>query len=106
MAVPNRLKTQEYKYGSSWNKPPIPYIPEKDKPHQAVDNVTIIFNFALQGKVESRIPVGSHRTPKQFITHVKEVINAIKQQSIKAVYNKLIGNKNEYASNLKSQLKP
>ena len=55
-AVLDRLKPQECKRGSSRVKPPIPFIPEKDKLQEAVKSTALI-KLTLPTKVELRVSV-------------------------------------------------
>ena len=51
-AVPKSLKPQKSEHGVDHNKPPIPYIPEKDKLQEAVKSGTSMIKLMLPGKEE------------------------------------------------------
>ena len=44
--------------------------------------------------------VWSYGTPEQFIMHVQQAINAIKQKGLKETYEKLVGTNKECANRL------
>ena len=62
-AVADGLKSQECERGSSPVKPPIPYIPEKDKLQEAVESTALI-KFTLPTTVEFQVSVWS-RVPRR-----------------------------------------
>jgi hypothetical protein len=99
-AVPDGLKPQECEQGSCHAKLPIPYIPEKGKLQEAVDTTANSIKLTLPGKVELRVSVWLHGTPEQFIMHVQQAINAIKQKGLKETYEKIVGTKKECTSKL------
>jgi len=103
-AVPDGLKPQECKQGSGHAKLPIPYIPEKDELQEAVEATANTIKLTLPDKVELRVSVWSHGTPEQFIMHVQQAINVIKQKGLKDTYEKLVGTEKECASKLKEAL--
>jgi len=92
--VADGLKPQECAQGSGQNKPPIPYIPEKDKLQEAVGGTANMIKLTLPGKVELPVSMWSLSTPEQFIMHIQQAINAIKQKGLKEAYNKLVGTEN------------
>ena len=61
-AVPEGLKPQECECGSGRNKPPIPFIPEKDKLQEAVESGTSTIKLMLPGKVELQVSVWTSGT--------------------------------------------
>ena len=69
-AVPKGFKSQECECGSGCNKPPIPYIMEKDKLEEAVESGTSTIKLMLLGKVELQVSVWTRGTQEQFIMHV------------------------------------
>jgi hypothetical protein len=98
-AVLGGLKPQECERGSSRVKPPIPYIPEKDKLQEAVES-TVSFKLTLLTKVELQASVWSHSTPEKFIMHVQQAIAAIKAKGLQENYKKLVRAKKECTEKL------
>ena len=79
--APEGAKPQECERNASRSKPPILYIPEKEVVQEAVASSTNILKLTLPHKVELCIPVWSKETPEQFLVHVQQVIDTIRQKS-------------------------
>ena len=56
-AVSQGLKPHKWERGSHRNKPPIPYIPEKDKLQEAIESGATTIKLLLRHKVEVRVSV-------------------------------------------------
>jgi hypothetical protein len=54
-----------------------------DELQEAVDSTANTIKLTLPGKVELQMSVWSCGTPDQFIMHVKQAINVIKQKGLK-----------------------
>jgi hypothetical protein len=78
--APEWLKPQECERNTGRSRPPIPYIPEKDVLQEAVDSSANTLKLRLSHKVELCIPVWSKGTPEQFLVHIQQAIDAIKDQ--------------------------
>ena len=100
-AVPKGLKPQECECGSGHNKPPIPYILEKDELQEAVKSGTSMIKLMLPGKIELRVSVGTSSTQEQFVMHVQQAISAIRQKGLKEAYKRLLKLKKECKVKLK-----
>ena len=94
-AVPKGLKPQECERGSGRNKPPIPYIPEKDELQEAVKSGTSTIKLTLPGKVELWVSIWTSSTQEQFVMHVQQAISAIRQKGLKDAYDRLLRTKKE-----------
>ena len=77
------------------SKPPIPYIPERDVIQEAVDSSANTLKLTLPHKVELRVPVGSKGTPEQFLVHVQQALDAIRQKGLLTAYEKANKDKEE-----------
>ena len=64
------------------SKPPIPYIPEKDVIQEAIDSSANMLKLTLPHKVDLRIPVWSKGTPEQFLAHIQQALNAIREKGL------------------------
>jgi hypothetical protein len=84
------LKPQECESNTGRSKPPIPYIPEKDVIQEAVDSSANMLKLTLRHKVELRIPVWSKGTPEQFLVHVQQALNVIRQKGPESALDKAI----------------
>ena len=80
--APEGLKPQECKRNAGRSKPPIPYIPEKDGLQEAVESSTNMLKLLLPHKVELRVPVWLKGTPEQFLVHVQQALDAIRQKGL------------------------
>ena len=92
-SAPEGLKPQECECGSGHNKPPIPYIPEKDKLQEAVESSTSTIKLLLPVNVELQVS-------RQFVMHVQQAISAIRQKGLKHAYNRLLRTKKEHKTKL------
>jgi hypothetical protein len=76
------LKPQECERNTGRSKPTIPYIPEKEVTQEAIDSSANILKLTLPHKVELRIPVWSKGTSEQFLVHVQQAFDAIRQEGL------------------------
>jgi hypothetical protein len=60
-----------------------------------------MIKLTLPGKVELQVSVQSCSTPKQFIMHIQQAINVIKQKRLKEAYKKCVGSEKECSNKLK-----
>jgi hypothetical protein len=86
--APEGLKSQEYERNTGRSRPPIPYIPEKDVIQEVVDSSANMLKFTLPHKVELHVPLWSKVTPEQFLVHVQQALDAIRQKDILTAYEK------------------
>jgi len=93
--APEGLKPQECERNAGRSKPPIPYIPEKDVVQEAADSSANTLKLKLPHKVELHIPVWSKGTPEQFLVHVQQALNAIRQKGLLTAYEKADTDKEE-----------
>jgi hypothetical protein len=98
--APEGLKPQECERNSGRSRPPIPYIPEKDSIQEAVDSSANTLKLTLPHKVELRVPVWSKGTPEQFLVHVQQALDAIRQKGLLAAYEKAEKDKEECTKKL------
>jgi hypothetical protein len=82
------LKPQECGRNACRSKPPILYIPKKDVIQEAVDSSTNMRKLTLSHKVELHAPVWSNGTPEQFLVHVQQALDAIRQKGIQTALKK------------------
>ena len=75
------------------SRPPIPYIPEKDVIQDAVDFSFIMLKLMLPHKVELHVSVWSKGTPKQFLVHAQQDLNAIRQKGLQTTLEKVINDR-------------
>jgi hypothetical protein len=89
-AVPDGLNSQECERNTRWSKLSIPYIPKRDVVQEsfAIDHTTSMMKLTLAGKLELRVLVWAHVTPKQFLTHVQAALDAIRQKVLLEPYEK------------------
>eukprot|EP00804_Cyclotella_cryptica_P019249 CCRYP_006145-RA/>CCRYP_006145-RA protein AED:0.47 eAED:0.41 QI:0/0/0/0.5/1/1/2/0/578 len=90
-AVPDGLKSQECERNLGQNKPPVPYIPERDVVQDAlaVDTTASTMKLTLPGKVELRVSVWSHGTPEQFLMHVQAALDAVRQKGLDVAFDRV-----------------
>ena len=86
--APEGLKPQECERNSGRSRPPIPYIPKKDSIQEAVDSSANTLKLTLPHRVELRVLVWSEGTPEQFLVHVQQALDAIRQKGLLAAYEK------------------
>ena len=82
------LKPQECERNLGRSSPPIPFIHEKDVIQGAIDSSANMLKLTLPHKVELHVPVWSKGTPEQFLVHVQQALNAIRQKGLQAAYEK------------------
>ncbi len=80
--VPEGLKSQECERNAGRSKPPIQYIPKKDDLQEAVDSSTNTLKLLFPHRVELCVPVWSKRTPEQFLVHIQQALDAIRQKDL------------------------
>ena len=93
--APEGLKPQECERNAGRSRPPIPYIPKKDVIQEATDSSTNTLKLMLPHMVELRVPVWSKGTPKQFLVHIQQALNAIRQKRLQTAFEKAIKDKEE-----------
>ena len=98
--APEGLKPQECERNAGRSKPPIPYIPEKDVIQEVVDSSANMLKLKLPHKVELCVPVWSNGTPEQFLVHVQQALNAIRQKGLQTALEKAIKDKEEWTKML------
>ena len=74
--APEGLKPQECKRNAVRSKPLIPHSPKKDEFQEAVDSKATLLKFLLPHKVELCVPIWSKGTPKQFLVHIQQALDA------------------------------
>ena len=98
--APEGLKPQECERNAGRSKPPIPYIPEKDVLQEAVESSANTLKLTLPHKVELRVPVWSKGTPEQFLVHVQQALDAIRQKGLQTALEKAVKDKEECTKKL------
>ena len=93
--APKGLKPKECERNAGRSRPPIPYIPEKDVLQEAVESSANTLKLTLPHKVELRVPVWSKGTPEQFLVHVQQALDAIRQKGLQTALEKVIKDKEE-----------
>ena len=93
--APEGLKPQECERNMVRSKPPIPYNPQKDVIQETIDSSANTLKLTLPHKVELRVPVWSKGTPEQFLVHVQQALDAIRQKGLLTVYEKVGKDKEE-----------
>ena len=81
-------------------KPPIPYIPEKDAIQEAVDSSASMLKLILPHKVELRVPIWSKGTSEQFLVHVQQALDAIRQKGLESAIEKAVKDEEESTQRL------
>ena len=89
------LKPQEHEGNMGRNKPIILFIPKKDVIQEAIDFSANTLKLTLPHKVELRIPVWSKGTPEQFLVHIQQALDAIRQKDLLTAYVKVVKDKEE-----------
>jgi hypothetical protein len=59
-----------------------------------------MLKLTLPHKVELHVRVWSKRTPEQFLVHVKQALNAIRQKGLQSALKKVIKEKEEWSNKL------
>jgi hypothetical protein len=98
--APEGLKPQECERNAGRSKPPVPYIPEKDVLQEAVESSANTLKLTLPHKVELRVPVWSKGTPEQFLVHVQQALDAIRQKGLQTNLEKAVKDKEECVKKL------
>ena len=98
--APEGLKHQECERNSGRIRPPIPYIPEKDVIQEVIDSSANMLKLTLPHKVELRVPVWSKGTPEQFLVHIQQALDAIRQKGLLTAYEKAVKDKEEWTKTL------
>jgi hypothetical protein len=98
--APEGLKPQEGERNVGRSKPPILYIPEKDVIQEAVDSGANTLKLTLPHKVELYVPVWSKGTPEEFLVHVQQALDAIRQKCLQSALDKAINDKEEWTKKL------
>ena len=91
--APKGLKPQECKRNAGQSKPPIPYIPKKDVIQEAVNSGASTLKLNLPHRVELRVPIWSKGTPEQFLVHVQQALDAIRQKGLESAIEKAVKDK-------------
>ena len=99
-AAPEGLRPEECERNAGRIKPPIPYIPEKDILQEAVESSANTLKLTLPHKVELCVPVWSKGTPEQFLVHVQQALDAIRQKGLQAALEKASKDKEECTKKL------
>jgi hypothetical protein len=98
--APEGLKPQECERNAGRSKPPIPYIPKKDVIPEEVDSGANTLKLILPHKVELRVSVWSKGTPEQFLVHVQQALDAIRQKVLQSALEKAIQDKEDWTKKL------
>ena len=93
--APEGLKPQECERNSGRSKPPIPYIPKKDDLQEAVESSANTLKLLLPHKMELQVPVWSKGIPEQFLVHVQQALDAIRQKGLQTALEKAVKDKEE-----------
>ncbi len=80
--APEGLKPQECERNVDRSKPPIPCIPKKHNLQEVVESSANTLELTLPHKVELCVPVWSRGTHKQFLVHVQQALDAIRQKGL------------------------
>ncbi len=91
---------QECERNANRSTPLIPYIPKKDGIQEAVDSGTNTLKLKLPHKEELCIPVWFKGTPEQFLVHVQQALDAIRQKGLQSALEKVIKDKEEWMKKL------
>ena len=93
--APEGLKPQECDRNTGRSKPPLPYITKKDVIQEMVYSKANTLKLTLPQKLELCIPFWSKGTPKQFMVHVQQVLDVIRQKVLQTTLEKVINDKEE-----------
>jgi hypothetical protein len=80
-AVPKGIKDKECKRFAQQERPPVPYVPEKDPVQEMVSALKSdqSLKTTIGEKVELRIPIWHTGRHKAFLMHVSTALDAIKK---------------------------
>jgi len=81
--APDEFKPHECERNAGRSKPPIPYIPKKDVIQEAVDSIT------------NMLKLTSSWTPEQFLVHIQQALDAIRQIGLQTALEKAIKGQGE-----------
>jgi hypothetical protein len=88
MAVPKGIKDRECKRFALRERPPVPYVPEKDPVQEMVS--TLKSDQSLKTTIgvdaELRLPIWHCRMREAFLMHVSSALDAIKKQGTFKAY--------------------
>ena len=93
--APEGLKPQECERNAGRSRHPTPYIPEKDVVQESADSSTNMLKLMLPHRVELHIPVWSKGTPEQFLVHVQQALDAIRQKGLQTALERAMKDKEE-----------
>ena len=93
--APEGLTPQECERNASRSRSPFLYIPEKDIIQEAVDSRVNTLKLILPHKVELHVPVWLKGTPEQFLVHIQQAGDAIRQKGLQTALEKAIKDKEE-----------
>ena len=91
--APEGPKPQEYERNACRCKQPSPYIPEKDVIQEVVDSSANMLKLTLPHKLELHVPVWSRGTHEQFLIHVQQAVDTIRQKCLLTTYKKAVKGK-------------
>ena len=80
--APDSLKPRECERNVGRSRPLIPFIPEKDVIQEATDSSTNTLKLILLHRVELHALVWSKGIPEQFLVHVQQALDAIRQKGL------------------------
>ncbi len=93
--APEGLKPQECERNAGRRRPLIPCIPEKDIIQEVVDSSANTLKLMLPRKVGLCVPI-LKGTPEQFLVHVQQAFDAIREKSLQTTLEKAIKDKEEW----------
>ncbi len=80
-AAPDGLKDREYERMALRERPPIPYVPEKDSVQETISSFKEAhLKTLIKEGTELRVPIWHSGTRKAFLTHVGSAREAIKKK--------------------------
>jgi hypothetical protein len=87
-AVPEGIKDRECKRFALQERPPVPYVPEKDPVQELVSLLKSdqSLNMTIGADAELRLPICHCRTREAFLMHVSSALDAIEKRSTFKAY--------------------
>ncbi len=87
-AVPEGIKDRECKRFALQERPPVPYMPEKDPAQETVSALKSdqSLKTTIRVDAEQRLPICQCRTREAFLMHVSSALNAIKKRGTFKAY--------------------
>jgi hypothetical protein len=87
-AVPKGIRDKECKRSTLWERPPVPYVPEKDPVQETVPALKSdqSLRTTIGKDSELCLPIWHCGTHKAFLMHVSTALNAIKKQGTFKAY--------------------